>query len=104
MRIQIKKGVRIRAMKPTVVLAIQVAAGVYEVHDQHTMTVTSICEGQHKRGSAHYTGRAFDLRIWGMTPGTVESVVKLLSSDLGPEFDVCNEPDHIHVEYDPKSA
>ena len=102
MRIQIKKGVRIRAMAPAVVLAIQVAAGVYHEYGLETMVVTSICEGHHKRGSAHYTGNAFDLRIWGM--GKPEQVTRDIGEDLGDEFDVILEKDHIHVEYDPKSA
>lgn len=103
MRIQIKKGVRIRAMQPPVVLAISIAAGVYEYFSQESMTVTSLCEGHHKRGSAHYSGRAFDLRIWGLEED-IENIVKCLKHDLGDEFDVILESDHIHVEYDPKSA
>lgn len=103
MRIQIKKGVRIRAMQPPVVLAISIAAGVYEYFSQESMTVTSLCEGHHKRGSAHYSGRAFDLRIWGLE-NDIENIVKSLKHDLGDEFDVILESDHIHVEYDPKSA
>ncbi len=103
MRIQIKKGVRIRAMQPPVVLAIQIAAGVYQEFNQDTLVVTSLCEGHHKRGSAHYSGRAFDLRIWGLDDN-LDRVVKKLANDLGDEFDVILESDHVHVEYDPKSA
>jgi len=101
-KISIKKGVRIRAMQPPVVLAIQVAAGAYEEYGMPEMTVTSICEGHHKRGSAHYSGRAFDLRIWGV--GAPEDLTKDIKHLLGEEFDVILEKDHIHVEYDPKSA
>lgn len=104
MRIEIKKGVRIRAMQPVVVLAIQVAAGVYEFMGQSVMTVTSICEGHHMRGSAHYSGRAFDLRIWGIEKDDLDTIMLGLRKDLGDEFDAILESDHIHIEYDPPSA
>jgi len=102
MRISIKKGVRIRAMQPSCVLGIILAGGVYEAYGMPEMVVTSICEGHHKRGSAHYTGNAFDLRIWGV--GAPEELVRNLKSVLEEEFDVVLEKDHIHIEYDPKSA
>jgi hypothetical protein len=57
--------------------------------------ITSIREGTHSAGSLHSIGDAWDQRANGVT---VDEIKKA----LGPSFDVVDESDHIHCEYDPK--
>jgi len=76
--------------------------------------VTSACDGRHKAGSLHYAGRAFDVRIYGQREGAVSIAtssdqertaalwVGRLRADLGRDYDVILEVDHIHLEHDVK--
>lgn len=56
--------------------------------------VTSLRDGNHSDGSLHYDGLAFDIR-----KGIEIYRIKLA---LGGGWDVVEEVDHIHCEYDPK--
>ena len=66
------------------------------------LVITSLMEGKHKRNSKHYIGDAADFRTWYFTPPEMLDVVEQLRNLLGGDYDVVLEPDHIHVEYDPK--
>jgi len=57
--------------------------------------ITSIREGTHSMASFHYIGLAWDHRQNGVP-------VKDIKAELGPDFDVVKESDHIHCELDPK--
>ena len=65
------------------------------------IVVTSVLDGRHMAGSKHYEGNAFDLRTWIYTEGEVSVFVGELQHALGVDYDVINEVDHIHVEFDP---
>lgn len=98
---KIKQGVKIRpdmamGMMWVVVDSVFRRVGVMEA------VVTSVCDGRHMLGSKHYEGLAADFRISHVFPGSVPKIVSELKADLGAEFDVVLEKDHIHVEYDPK--
>jgi hypothetical protein len=58
-------------------------------------TITSGTEGRHSRKSLHYKGLAIDIR------GGSQSLADYLQVNLGGDYDVVFEIDHIHVEYDP---
>jgi len=62
----------------------------------HDTYITSLREGNHMSGSLHYEGLAFDFVHYS----------RLKTSDfkevLGPDWDIVDETDHIHCEYDPK--
>ncbi len=66
--------------------------------------ITSAWDGKHSPQSLHYAGRAIDLRTWYLddAEATAASLHRLLNRHYGPVFDVVWEPDHIHLEYDPK--
>jgi hypothetical protein len=66
--------------------------------------VTSANDSVHMRGSRHYTDEALDLRIHGLTKIQVAEWAAAIKTRLGLKYDVVVEKDHIHVEYDPKSA
>ena len=57
--------------------------------------VTSIREGTHSPGSLHYLGRAFDFEGQGVPKEEIKKA-------LGKDWDVVIEPNHYHVELDPK--
>jgi len=54
------------------------------------------------RNSLHYKGLAIDLRTRDLKSGVAEKLIRLLKEKLGRSYDIVLEPDHIHLEYDPK--
>lgn len=82
--------------------AISVAASAYGAHGVE-LVVTSLRDGRHMQGSLHYSGNAVDLRRWDIDAKQVTSqVVAQIRSQLGSDYDVILESDHIHIEFDPK--
>jgi len=61
----------------------------------HDLYITSLREGNHSAGSFHYDGLAFDIK-----PGKIN--IKEIRKVLGPDWDVVDETNHFHCEYDPK--
>lgn len=82
--------------------AIQVADTLSKAIANTEAVVTSVWDGFHSKNSLHYSGRAFDLRVWIYTEPQINQMVADLKSNLGNQYDVIFEGDHIHVEYDPK--
>jgi hypothetical protein len=60
--------------------------------------ITSARDGVHQEDSFHYKGQAIDLR----THHVLDALTREIKRSLGVDYDVINEGDHIHVEYDPK--
>ena len=58
--------------------------------------ITSIRDGNHKAGSLHYDGLAFD------TQDNPKYQLDEIRKVLGPGWDLVPEKDHLHCEYDPK--
>ena len=73
---------------------------VHSLHQQkgEDLFITSLREGTHSAGSLHYDGQAFDSR-----PGQVTraEALKALNA-ISPFYDVIDETDHLHVEWDQK--
>lgn len=66
------------------------------------IVITSVLDGKHSRNSKHYTGNAFDIRVWIYTEYQITHLTRLIQKELGKDYDVVFEGDHIHIEYDPK--
>jgi hypothetical protein len=98
----LKGGVRLLGIRPEMIVALMVAQNVYS-RAGAALVITSVTEGTHKRASKHYTGCAADLRTFNLAADIVGNVVASLVGELGPDFDVVLEADHIHIEFDPKS-
>ena len=96
---KIKPGVRIQGARPELVIGLMVAQEVFLEHGS-ALTVTSIIDGAHTRGSIHYSGNAADLRIWELKDPN--ETANALNQALGGDFDVIVEKDHIHLEFQPK--
>lgn len=99
--VQIKSGVNLVGLQPQILLAIQVADDLY-VSRGHSLTITSANDSQHMEGSLHYGGMAVDFRTKDLPPGAAQEIAAALKSQLGSQYDVVLESDHIHVEFDPK--
>ena len=97
----IKSGVAIHGLRPEVVLALLIVTPILGTYEQE-MVITSALDGKHKRSSAHYTGRAVDLRIWTLTDQ--KQCVADMQKALGTDYDVVLEENHIHLEFDPKKG
>lgn len=89
------------SMSKMATLALSVADNLSMKLFGRGVVVTSVLDGRHKAGSKHYEGNAFDLRTWIYTEGEVSVFVGELQRALGVDYDVINEVDHIHVEFDP---
>lgn len=107
--IVLKAGVRLRGLRPEVVMAALVVAGVYEKYG-FSCTITSAVDGRHMDGSEHYTGLALDFRLndlSGIPPRTRPMIAADVRAALGEDFDVIHEGagtenEHLHIEFDPK--
>lgn len=102
---KIKPGVDLRGIQPQMAIAAMVAEKVYAANAAGELCITSAVEGQHMQGSLHYKGMAIDVRLPSSREklaGAIPAVLLALRQDLGAQFDVVLEKDHIHVEFDPK--
>lgn len=79
-----------------------IASAVWNEFGQE-LVVTSAMDGTHSDGSLHPSGNAADLRTNYFAPAIRKDVKARLEEKLGPDFDVVLHPDHMHMEYDPKS-
>ena len=98
-----KKGVNICNITPHLVLAMIVVDQVFDELGSQLM-ITSVDDGVHGKKTLHGKGRAFDCRIWYLDTKQQLQACQIIRQRLGPHFDVVLEPDHIHIEYDPKEA
>jgi|TARA_R110000824_G_scaffold216127_3_gene402723 uncharacterized protein YcbK (DUF882 family) len=97
-----KEGVLVNGLKPEILFGLQIAEGYFESMGISEVVVTSVVDGVHSQGSLHYVGYAADLRIWAIEDNELDEFARGLSEELGVEFDVVLETDHIHMEFQPK--
>ena len=97
-----KTGVGIENATPQLIIGLIVAQYVYDSFGI-TLVVTSVYDGSHSVRGLHPRGRAADLRTRHFPDELkVDTVVTRLKQSLPAGFDVIQEKDHIHMEYDPK--
>ena len=94
-----KSDVLISGIKPELVLGILTAYAVWSEHSER-FTITSILDSKHKDGSLHYSGLAFDIRVFDLKRATPFNMASALYARLPAGFQVILESDHIHVEFD----
>ena len=98
----IKQGVKLTGLRAEMVMALMIAQETARIYNQHyRLTVTSLTDGTHSKGSLHYVGLAADIRVSDM-PFEVLKYVDSLKLALKENYDVVYEKTHIHIEYQPK--
>ena len=98
---KLKKGVKLLGIRPELLIAIQIAEGIYTEHGQE-LVITSVCDGKHSFTSLHYSGNAVDFRTRYFDEQTILNVALALQTSLTKDFDVVIEPTHLHIEYQPR--
>ena len=96
-----KSGVKIGGVSAEIAFVMVDIADVFRSRGAE-FVVTSVMDGKHMDGSKHYTGHAVDLRVRSLPAALRVEIADDLRRRLGAEFYVVIEPDHIHVEFDPK--
>lgn len=97
----IKPGVDVKGIKPEIVIAMMVANDAYRQYGIN-LTITAALDGKHMENSKHYEGLAIDLRTRNVPPEILPVVLDTIRRNLGRQYDVAMESDHIHIEFDPK--
>jgi hypothetical protein len=98
---KLKHSVKLTDLKPQTVLAMQVAAEVYREAGAE-FVITSVNDSKHMTNSLHYSGYAFDCRIWTLEEDMRQPVANDIGAALGEDFDVVLESDHLHLEWHPQ--
>jgi uncharacterized protein YcbK (DUF882 family) len=98
---EIKKGVNIKGIKGEIILGYIIVSEIYREMGKR-IVVTSALDGIHKEKSKHYDGHALDFRIWDFNDKELLKLHKKAQLNLGEQFDVVLEKDHLHIEFDPK--
>jgi hypothetical protein len=94
----VKAGVDISRLNREIRRALPVAEGIMKGRDDE-LVITSTYEGNHGAGSLHYSNDAFDCTARNeLSPRAANEI----GHDLGPDYDVVAERDHIHVEWEQK--
>lgn len=101
-RLLFKAGVDPLNVAPELVLALQVAQGVYAEHG-YDCVITSLFDGKHGPNTLHQRDgmcRAADLRINHLPNELIVPIHTDIRTALPACYDVVIEKDHIHLEYD----
>ncbi len=99
-RLYFKEGVTLVGLQPEALVGIDRCLTVFHVKGLK-MTLTSCRDSHHGRYSHHYKGLAWDIRTWDIAD-SIDKYVEDIQAALGVDYQVFNETDHIHCEYDPK--
>jgi len=94
----VKAGVDIGRLRPEIRKQLPKIEKIY-ISIGEDFVITSTYEGNHSAGSLHYANLAIDFR---RPPEGKTFVHTDLINALGPDYDILFEPDHVHIEYDPK--
>lgn len=101
--VEVKPGVPLDDLTCEMRIAIRVFYEIYRALGKK-LVVTSTTDGMHTQGSLHFSGNAADLRIWGLTPKTLEKIVSTAKVELGQAYYILLEKSHIHVQFDRQFA
>lgn len=107
------KKVRIWNLNPALLRKLWELDDAWLAETGFELTITSGADATHGRGSLHYVGCAVDIRTWRdpanwrsgqHAGGQRKELLKHVQQTMGRGFDVVDEGDHFHIEYQPKTA
>lgn len=103
---RIKQGVLFNkngvSVQPVIYYAIGIVEEIYKDH-RYDLVITSLIDGVHQFNSYHYKGLAADFRTRDLDTKVKIEIFSDIRNALDIKgFDVLQELDHIHLEYDPK--
>ena len=103
---KLKRGVNVEGVQPPIWFALGVACVLYQTEASAPLIVTSLKDSHESRPkSLHNKGLGADLRTKHVSAMKVGVIAQKLHEQLDRlGFDVVLEPDHIHIEYDPKQG
>jgi len=94
----LKPGVDISRLNRQIRRTLNSLDRIFKNYGEH-LVITSTYEGSHSPSSLHYANNAIDLRL----PTTAKlDIYQDIKDNIGDDYDVILEIDHIHIEYDPK--
>ena len=99
-KVGLKSGVKLSGLRQEMLHAIDVCSSIFD-ESGIAFVITSAKDGKHSDYSLHYKGFAIDVRVWEIQDEIVAYCQKI-GHQLGKDYQVLNEKDHIHIEYDPK--
>ena len=94
----LKAGVDLSRLRPEIRKKLGIIEDTLDSWTADELVINSTYEGDHSAGSLHYANLAIDVR----SRSAGGTLVSKLKEELGPDYDVVDEYDHIHIEYDPK--
>lgn len=97
----LKLGVDISRLNREIRQTLKIVEDIYRREAAQEAVITSTYDGIHSESSLHYANNAYDLRKATRNGAKVFTLIK---QSLGEKYDVVNEADHIHIEYDPKGG
>jgi len=100
---KVKSGVYLFGLRPPMRKVLLVANQIYKDFGYRGVTITSTTDGVHSAGSLHPYGYAVDIRVregydW-FTKKQRRLIVSMLRRALGADYDVLDEGNHIHIEW-----
>jgi hypothetical protein len=103
----LKIGVDLRGIHPVWGIVFPIIFAAFRDNNAQCI-VTSANDSTHGANSLHYKGKALDLRTKHIRDESTKlAIIKRITHDLGPQFDVVYESagrdnEHVHLEFDPK--
>ncbi len=95
----IKLGVNIRRLNREIRRTLNVVDKIYIEESGEEAIVSSTDEGNHSPSSLHYKGDAVDFRL---AKKNMQKIRIRLKKELGIDYDIIIEGNHLHCEFDPK--
>lgn len=104
MLVKVKEGVQFKHVDALLFVCCLCVSMVYRKRGIEPV-LTSASDGTHQKGSLHYSGLAWDFRVWGLpdpgpTAKELQSCLARHSSYWQVVYGDADHLDHIHVEYD----
>lgn len=96
----LKYDVKIQGVQPEIALIVPILKECFNKHD-HELIITSVTRKSHMKNSLHYPGYAIDLASKNLDSTDTGKIFNDIVKQLSTQFDVIDENDHIHVEYQP---